>query len=116
LHYTKKDKVITLDTYNYTAKTQTGDIVSGKFDATDKSMVISLIKDKGYYPLTIHSSEEKGKEVKFRIDKRVKEKDLAIICRQFQTMLNAGVTVMSCLDMLQRQTENNSLKNALAKV
>jgi type IV pilus assembly protein PilC len=102
--------------YNYKAKTSTGETVTGTFEANDKNMVVSLIKEKGFYPLTIEDKAEKGKEVTLKGNKKVKAKDLAIMCRQFQTMLNAGVTVISCLDMLKKQTENPTLKTAISTI
>ena len=102
--------------YNYTAKNNKGETVTGSFEAADKNMVVALIKEKGYYPLSIEDKAEKGKEVKVFGNQKVKAKDLAILCRQFQTMLNAGVTVISCLDMLQKQTENPTLRAAIASV
>ncbi len=108
--------MIILETYNYKAKASTGETVSGSFEANDVSMVISMIKEKGLYPLSVEEKNAKGKEVSLKVSKKVKAKELAVLCRQFQTMLNAGVSVIGCLDMLKRQSENPSLKNALHKV
>jgi len=102
--------------YNYKAKTNSGETVTGSFVATDKNMVVALIKEKGYYPLTIEDSKAKGREVEFKIKQKVKAKDLAIMCRQFETMLGAGVTVIGCLDMLKKQTENVTLRAAIARI
>ena len=108
--------MILLAIYNYKAKTNSGETVTGSFVATDKNMVVALIKEKGYYPLTIEDSKAKGREVEFKIKQKVKAKDLAIMCRQFETMLGAGVTVIGCLDMLKKQTENVTLRAAIARI
>lgn len=102
--------------YNYKAKTNTGETVTGSFEANDKTMVVALIKEKGFYPLSIEDKAERGQEVNIKGNKKVKAKELAVMCRQFQTMLNAGVTVISCLDMLKKQTENPTLRAAIATV
>ncbi len=102
--------------YNYKAKTNNGETVTGSFEANDKNMVVALLKEKGYFPLLIEDKAAKGKEVNLKGNKKVKAKDLAVMCRQFQTMLNAGVTVISCLDMLKSQTENPTLRAAIATV
>ncbi len=35
---------------------------------------------------------------------------MAVFCRQFYTMLNAGIGVVQCLDILEKQTENRTIK------
>ena len=102
--------------YTYKAKTNTGENIVGTFEASDKMIVVNFLKDKGYIPISITDSAEKGKEVQLKVTKKVKAKELAILCRQFQTMLNAGVSVIGCLDMLKKQTDNPSLKAAISKV
>ena len=102
--------------YTYKAKTNTGENIVGTFEASDKMTVVNFLKGKGYLPISITDSAEKGKEVQLKVTKKVKAKDLAILCRQFQTMLNAGVSVIGCLDMLKKQTENPSLKAAISKI
>jgi len=105
-----------LAVYNYKAKASTGETVTGIFEANDKAMVVALIKEKGYLPLSIEDKAEKGQEIKLGGNKKVKAKALAVFCRQFQTMLDAGVTVISCLDMLKKQTENKILRAAVETV
>ena len=102
--------------YNYRAKTSNGETVSGRFDAPDKNMVVALLRSKGLYPIHIEENVTAGKEIKLGSSRKVKIKDLAIFCRQFQTMLNAGVSVMGCLDMLRKQTENPRLVGVINKV
>ncbi|HEX2926792.1 MAG TPA: type II secretion system F family protein, partial [Ruminiclostridium sp.] len=52
----------------------------------------------------------------FKIRKNVKIKDLSIMCRQFHTMLNAGVSVIGCLDLLRSQTQNPTLRDAMSRL
>lgn len=42
--------------------------------------------------------------------RQIKSKDLAVFCKQISAMLKAGVTLVSCLDILKQQTENKRLK------
>ena len=105
-----------MPSFNYKAKTSTGNVVSGRFDATDKSMVVSLLRGKGYFPLDITQISAINKEVRLSSLKKVTTKNLAVFCRQFHTMINAGVSVLGCMDMLRRQTENPRLAMVLSKV
>lgn len=102
--------------FHYKAKTLNGEIVTGKFDAQDRNMVISLLRSKGYFPLLIKEAERVEREIKLLPQKKVSIKDLAIFCKQFYTMINAGVTVIGCLDLLRRQTENKRLVKVIGNV
>lgn len=103
-------------TFNYRAKTVAGNISVGKIDANDRNMVISLLKNKGMYPLEINELSLLDRNIKIGTTKRISAKDLALFCRQFYTMIDAGVTVIGSLDLLRRQTENTKLAAILGKV
>jgi len=47
---------------------------------------------------------------------KVKVKDIAVFARQFHAMLNAGVTLIHCLNILGQQTENLILREAIEKI
>jgi type IV pilus assembly protein PilC len=58
-----------------------------------------------------------GEEARFELFKRkVKKKDLAVFCRQFFTMIDAGLGIVKCLDILELQTENKTLKATISSV
>lgn len=103
-------------TYNYKAKTATGNTSAGKIDATDKQMVVSLLRNRGLYPLEISELNLLDKDIKMGAEKKVPLKELSIFCKQFYTMIDAGVTVVGSLDLLRRQTENRKLANIINKV
>jgi Type II secretory pathway, component PulF len=108
--------VILLSNYVYKAKTQTGETVSGNIEASDLSMAIAFVKERGYFPLNVQENNVQGREIEFKIRKKVKVKDLSILCRQFHTMLNSGVSVIGCLDLLRSQTENPTLREAMSRL
>jgi type IV pilus assembly protein PilC len=114
--YTCYRKVNCLPSYNYSAKTVKGEVVKGRFDASDKNMVIALLRSKNYYPIEIEEITLAQKEVRIESIKKVTIKDLAILCRQFYTMVDAGLSVLGCLDLLRKQTENKRLAGVLAKI
>ncbi|MCR4434240.1 MAG: type II secretion system F family protein [Clostridiales bacterium] len=102
--------------FNYKAKTLAGEVVTGRFDAADKNMVVSLLRNKGFYPIQITEDKAAGRQIKASTFKKVTTRDLAIYCRQFHTMINAGVSVLGCLDMLRKQTENRKLVEVTGRV
>jgi type IV pilus assembly protein PilC len=54
-----------------------------------------------------------NKEISISIGAKVKAKDLSIFCKQFESILHAGVTVIQALQMITDQVENKHLKKAL---
>lgn len=103
-------------TYNYKAKTVTGNTSVGKIDATDRKMVVSLLKNRGLYPLEISELNLMDKDIKMGAGKKVPLKELSIFCKKFYTMIDAGVTVIGSLDLLRRQTENRKLAGIINKI
>lgn len=101
--------------FKYKAIAQNGQTVEGTFEATSEGEVVSMIKGNNYMPLSIE--RDIGADAQIEIfAKKVKKKDLAIFCRQFFTMINAGLGIVKCLDILVVQTENKTLKITLASV
>jgi len=95
----------------YRAATDSGQVIEGIYEANSEQEVLTMLRSNEYIPISIeHKVEEKPVSSYFM--KKVTKKDIAVYCRQFYTMLNAGVTIIKCLDILEAQTENKLLKNA----
>lgn len=102
--------------YQYLAKSSEGKSIRGTLEASDRSTVIAMLKDKGYFPVRITEQGFLQQDIHLRIGTGVKIRDLAVFCRQFATIINAGVSVLSCLDILRQQTENKVLNQVIQKV
>lgn len=102
-------------TYRYIALTQLGEQIKGTYSAENSEEVISMLRENSYYPVEVDLVDE-SKNIDFSFFKKVKTKDISIFCRQFYTMLNAGITLMECLDILKVQTENKNLRKTIASV
>ncbi len=107
---------IFLAIYKYKAITNEGKTLEGTYNAKNKEEVILMLRENKYYPVNIKETEEEKDIRNLQIFNSVKIKDIAIFCRQFYTMLNAGVTIINCLDILRQQTENEKLRYAIGKV
>ena len=111
-----------MPTYAYVARDRTGKRISGSQEGASKEALATLLREKG---LTVSKIEEK-KAVsrakakgagKFQLFKgRVKLRDLSIFCRQFATMINAGVSLVRCLDVLEQQTSSFRLKTVIRDI
>ncbi len=105
-------------TYEYQVRDHTGKIVKGKIDAESPAMVANKLTSMGYAPISI---EESGKglnrELKIPgLGEKVGLKDLAVMCRQFATMINSGLTLLRALSVLEEQTENKALAKVIGEV
>ena len=101
--------------FKYEAITTDGKKVSGVYDANDKGEVLNMLKNNRHLPLSIERDLNKENQINFGGSK-VKKKDLAVFCRQFYTMVNAGISAVKCFDILESQTENKVLKGALGNI
>ena len=98
--------------YKYKAVSQSGEIIEGFFNGDSESEVISMLKGNEYLPIKIEEDIETAAQVEF-FSSKVKKRDLAVFCRQFYTMLDAGIGIVNCLDILEKQSENKVLVKAL---
>lgn len=98
-------------TFKYRVMNKEGEKIEGKYEANSKNEVIDFISANGYYPLMIEEMPS-GINIEFKFSRKVKLKDLAVFCRQFYTMLTAGVPIITCLEILSAQIENKKLRNA----
>lgn len=104
-----------MSVYKYKAVSKNGQALEGYYEAKSESDVLNMLKSNNYFPISIEIDE--GSEVKDDIfAKKVTKKDIAIFCRQFYTMLDAGISIINCLDILEKQTENKTLKNTIFTV
>ncbi len=101
--------------FSYLALDKDGKRVKGSLKAISEEEVrVSLRKEN----LKVISIKQKGlltKDIQFSFSKKVKPKDLSVFCRQFSSVLMAGVTIVDGLKMLADQTENKSLKRAIVE-
>ena len=71
------------------------------------------LKLEGNMVISLTKATALTKEISFSIGGKVKPRDLSVFCRQFTSMINAGVTILDTLDMLSDQTENKTMAKAL---
>jgi type IV pilus assembly protein PilC len=105
-------------TYQYSVRDRTGKIVSGTLEADSQATVAAKLKQMGYAPISI-SQHKAGMKTEISIpgfSKRIKLKDLAVMSRQFATMINSGLSMLRSLTILAEQTENKELARVLGEV
>jgi type IV pilus assembly protein PilC len=92
--------------------------VSGELEAPNEAFVLAQLRREQIAPTSIR--KKSGLNVDIKIpglgEKKVTQKELAVFTRQFATMIDAGLPLVQCLDILGAQQENPSFKKVLVKV
>lgn len=102
-------------TFAYVGKTRQGAVKKGQLQAKTKEDAAKRLKQQN---VTVTSLEEKGAASiwEMELGGGVTDKDIVIFTRQFGTMINAGLPLIQCLDILSTQSENKSLRKALGEI
>ena len=105
-------------TYAYAVRDRAGKLIQGHLEADSPALVANKLKSMGYAPINI-SETNAGLKKEITIPgfgKKVKLKDLAVMARQFSTMVNSGLPLLRALRILSEQTENKELSRVLGEV
>ena len=100
-------------TFAYEALDKKGATVKGTVEAENIDLARAEIKNQGVTLLDIKEQGVLNKEINIDIGGKPKPRDLSVFCRQFVSMLRAGVTILDALKMLGDATENKKLKEAI---
>lgn len=99
--------------FNYKAIDKNGKAKKGTVDASDRDKAQEKLKLEGLSVTELNDADESKGGRGFK--KKVKARDLSVLCKQMVSILNAGVTVITALDMLAEQLDNKALRNALVE-
>ena len=101
----------------YEAKSVDGTTIKNKMDAQTREEVFASLRQRGYYP-TIVKEEGTGlnADVDLAMFEKVKLKDLALFCRQFAFILQAGLPMLKAIQLSSEQCESAKLKEILGRV
>lgn len=100
--------------YNYKAIAADGKPKKGTVEAADRDKALDKLKSEGLSVTDLKDAGDGGIQIGL-FKKKVKNRDLSIVCKQMVSILNAGVTVITALEMLSEQMDNKTLKDALVE-
>ncbi|MGA2193255.1 MAG: type II secretion system F family protein [Nitrospirota bacterium] len=106
----------TTTTFTWAGKSKDGKVQKGETTAQTKEEVLNLLRKQG---ITATSVSPKSKGIVINLPSLgggVGDKDIIIFTRQFATMIDAGLPLVQCLEILENQTENKKLAKAIAQV
>ena len=106
-----------METFSYKAVDASGKDVKGAIEAESKDEAARKIKEQGFTPISIGKQGALDKDVNLSFfgPKKIPARDMSVFCRQFASILKAGVSVINALEMLGEQTENKRLKEAIER-
>ncbi|HXV69337.1 MAG TPA: type II secretion system F family protein [Nitrospira sp.] len=102
-------------TFAYVGRSKSGSVKKGELVAKSRDEAVEQLRKQS---VVVTSLEEKAAKegFKFRLGTGVTDKDLVVFTRQFGTMINAGLPLIQCLEILSTQSENAALRKAVGEV
>ncbi|HEY9232445.1 MAG TPA: type II secretion system F family protein [Blastocatellia bacterium] len=104
-----------MPTYVYKGRNRLNEIVVGERVAADRAALEGMLRRE---QVILTSAREKGREISLpKVGReKVKHKDLALFTRQFSVMLDAGLPLVQCLEILGQQQENKTFQKIIFQV
>ncbi|MEA3466047.1 MAG: type II secretion system F family protein [Thermodesulfobacteriota bacterium] len=104
--------------FSWQGKNRSGKVQKGEMEAPSEAMVRAQLRRQG---IIVSKVKERGKGMDINISipgmqPKVTTKDLVVFTRQFATMIDAGLPLIQCLDILSNQQENATFKAILLTV
>lgn len=104
--------------FSYKAINESANTVSGVIEADSLEMATDILTERGYIPSKVTEKRETSRGFTWsNINESItpiKSPDLILFTKQFRTMIQAGVPILSLLQVLENQTENLKLKKIIA--
>src|SRR6185369_8493413 len=105
-----------MPTYAFKGRNRLNALVSGEREAGSQDELRALLRRE---QIVMMSASEKGRDIaipKIGRRKKVKARELAVFTRQFSVMIDAGLPLVQCLDILAEQQKNAFFKDVLHQV
>lgn len=102
-------------TFAYVGRSKSGTVKKGELVAKTRDEAVEQLRKQS---VVVTSLEERAAKEGFKLSlgSGVSDKDLVVFTRQFGTMINAGLPLIQCLEILSTQSENAALRKAVGEV
>ena len=97
----------------YQGRTASG-VQNGEIEAPDRSSAVGELRRRAI--LVTKIAEKTAPKISFKFGGKVKDKEMAIFTRQFSTMIDAGLPLVQCLNILAEQSESKTLRSVTGQV
>ncbi len=106
-------------TFRYSARDASGRVVAGAIDAETEVLVLGKLQEMGFFVTNLQRQSGGAMSLR-RLDlgklRKVGMRELTVFTRQFATMVNAGLSMVRTLNILEQQTESAKLKTIVGDV
>ena len=96
--------------------TKKDEIKKGEIEAADELAARTLLRRQGFKSIDVRKKPKDLMEYLPFLAGGVKEKDVVVFCRIFSTMINAGLPLIQCLDLLAQQEKNKAFATIIRSV
>jgi len=98
------------------ATTKKGELKKGEMDAPDETVIRGLLRRQGLKSITVKKKPKDLLEYLPFLKQKVKGKDIVVFARIFSTMINAGLPLIQCLDLLATQEQNKTFSKIITSI
>lgn len=109
-----------MQTFQYVAKDWNGETSEGRCSAANRSEALEKLRAQDLFVISIREQSAAQRiglsGFSFKRKSKPKSRDFMVFCRQFTTMLQAGITVLQVLKTLAEQSENEALREKLGEI
>ena len=105
-----------MPTYNWVGKTREGQSKKGVIVAADVDSAMTTLRAQAITPTTVKPKGKELGEIFPFLQRGVKIRDLVVFTRMFATMIDAGLPLVQCLDILGTQEENATFKKVILQI
>ncbi len=102
--------------YIWEGKGRKGEIQKDEMEAESEQVVRAYLTKRGITPTKVKKKPKDLFENVAFLQPKITTKDVIILCRQFSTMIDAGLPIIQCLDILKTQQENPTFKKKLKEI
>jgi type IV pilus assembly protein PilC len=88
----------------------------GEMEAADEITVRSLLRRQGFKSIEVNKKPKDLMEYLPFLKEKIKEKNVVVFCRIFSTMINAGLPLIQCLDLLSQQEQNKTFSKIIKSI
>jgi type IV pilus assembly protein PilC len=99
--------------YTWKGKTRQGTLKTGEMEASNEAAVMTQLRAQMLVPVTVKTKPKSLEEYLPFLKQKIKTKELVIFTRQFATMIDAGLPLVQCLQILGDQQENQTFKGVI---
>jgi type IV pilus assembly protein PilC len=98
------------------ATTRKGEVKKGELDITDENALRGMLRRQGFKSITVKKKPKELSEYLPFLQGKVKEKEVVVFSRIFSTMINAGLPLIQCLELLAQQEQNKAFKKIITTI